>query len=104
MAGKLAISYYYDVMRGCSGPAVHKSGKEAVEEIERAADANFNMPVIKKKKLRLTKDGAVTIGYAMRYFIARFLDDEEVNIYNKYKDESMFSQKTYKLIKPEDED
>lgn len=101
MAGKLAISYYYDVMRGCSGLAIHQSGKKAVEEIERAADVNFNMPVVKKKKLRLTKGHAVTIGYAMRYFVARFLDDEEVEIYKKYKDNSMFSQKELKIVEPD---
>lgn len=101
MSGKLAVSYYYDMLRGCSGIVVHKSGKEAVEEVERAADANFNMPVIKKNKLRLTKNNSVTIGYAMRYFEARFLDDEEVKIYNKYKDESIFSQKECRIIEPD---
>lgn len=101
MAGKMAISYYWELMSdGISDIKIHNSGIAAVEQIERDAKHYFQMPVISKKKLRLTKNGAVTIGFGFRYLRARFLDDDEIAIYKKYGDETCIEFSTEKLIAP----
>lgn len=102
MSGKLAISYYWSMSGELTGVQIHQSGVEAVEEIQNAAGQLFNMPYIKKNRMRLTKGHSVSIGYGHRGLVARFLEDDEVALYKKWGDKCKIKVATRHLCEPDE--
>lgn len=100
--GKLAITYYYDMMNNplISDVDIHSSGKEGTEFLVRECGKYFSSKPIWKNKPKLTKDGAVTAGFPHRKMVARFLNEQEVEVYRKHGDESYIDYKTQLLIEP----
>ena len=102
---KLAITYYHDVLRGYSNIKVHKSGVEATKHFLNHAQNYFQLPInwkTKKPKLSGRKQLEVTIG--LRGYYARFLNEDEVEVYKQHGNKSWFSFETGKLIHPEVEE
>lgn len=99
---KLAITYYYNMMGNPSISCVdiHSSGKEATEFLVKECSRYFHPKPIWKTKPRLSKDGIVTAGFPHRKMIARFLNEQEVEVYKKYGEESYIDYKTQLLIEP----
>lgn len=102
---KLAMSYYFDIFRFGSQVVnlkIHESGQEAMKHITSEADGHFTMPVITKNKKILPSKGYYSIGFAFRGFRARFLDDEEVKLIEKYGiDDVWIDHELKRLCEPE---
>lgn len=105
MASKPAIIVYYNVMSPQTYQFIEicKSGKEACEHIKLHAKEFFEMPVRYKNKLHITKNSSVSIGFGFRALQARFLDNDEIKIYQEYGDHSFFSPTEGRLVEPNDE-
>lgn len=98
---KQAITYYYHPMRGVLiDVVIHNSGKEAVDYLVKNCGRYFTPKPIWKNKPKLTGKGAVTAGFPHRKMVARFLNDEEMAIYQKFGDETRVDYKTQALIEP----
>lgn len=98
---KKAITYYHDLMHGgVRDVVIHNSGKEAVDYLVKNCGMYFSLPPIWKKQPKLTGKGAVTVGFAFRKMVARFLSEEEVAVYQKYGDETHISHENQTLIEP----
>lgn len=98
---KQAITYYYDMMRGgVTDVEIHNSGKEAVDYLVKNCGMYFSLPPIWKKQPKLTGKGEVTVGFAFRKMVARFLSEEEVAIYQRFGDKTWIDYKTQTLIEP----
>ncbi|EAC4628477.1 hypothetical protein HN39_01970 [Listeria monocytogenes] len=99
---KLAITYYYTMMGGrMCDIEVHSSGKKALEHLEKIAHHYFQMPVIKKSQLKLSKNAGCRIGFPFRYVVARFLSSEEVVLWRTHGEDVWVNLETQKLIAPE---
>ncbi|WP_288532005.1 hypothetical protein [uncultured Secundilactobacillus sp.] len=103
MTKKLAITFYYNVfnVRRYSGVQIHQSGVKAIDQIMGDAKSLFEMPVQYKNKPRIPASGQLTIGFAFRHLVARYLDDVECQIYRQYGDSTQFDPKTGRLVPPE---
>ena len=82
------LTYYQDLMRGvfCAKPVVHKSGVKACDWLLKNAKDAFPMPIQNKKKIKITKDNQVSIGYAFRGFVGRQMTPEEIEDYHNNND------------------
>lgn len=82
------LTYYQDLVRGvsCAEPVVHKSGVKACDWLLKNAKDAFSMPIQNQKKIKITKDNQVSIGYAFRGFIGRQMTPEEIEDYHKNGD------------------
>lgn len=80
---------------------VHNSGKKALEHLEKTVHRYFQMPVIKKSQLKLSKNAGCRIGFPFRYVAARFLSSEEVVLWKAHGGDVWVNHETQKLIEPE---
>ena len=104
MAKKLAITYYRDIMRGIVADIdIHSSGKEALNYFMKNADKYFSTPTVWKNKRpeSIPTGKSISVGMGFRFYICRFLSEEESNLYKKYGDECLFDPKYDTLISPE---
>ena len=100
-----AVTYYHDVMRrNYRDIEVHKSGAEASRHFKANAPNYFQLPINWKKDPVLTKGQSLRAGYPLRSYQARFLDKDEIEIYNEYGDDAWFDFNKGKLCEPQEEE
>lgn len=99
--GKLAITYYRDLMRGISDVRIHKSGKVAIDHFKLNVGKYFTQPVIFKSEPRIAKDKTYCVHVGFRSYNVRFLDDDEVAVYQQYGDDAWINYETARLVKPD---
>lgn len=98
--GKLAVTYYQDIMRGVSDVDVHKSGKDAIDYFKANVKNYFTQPVIFKSEPKISKDKIYAVRIGFRSFNVRFLNDDEVALYKEHGDDVWIDHRTAYFVKP----
>lgn len=102
---KLALTYYFDIMR--LGPSVvnlklHDSGEEAIQHLKIKAKEAFQNPPIFKGDPKLPNKGNYSIGFGFRGLVGRYLDEEEVALIETFgSDNVWFDHSEKRLCAPE---
>lgn len=106
MAKMKAVSYYYAPMseRSYSGIKFHKTGKDALKCIKEDSKGIFGKTIIwKNKNISVTRKSPVSIGFPFRKLVARFLDEEEVALVEKYGEDVWWNYEEGRVIAPQEE-
>ncbi|RQW65687.1 hypothetical protein DUK53_14950 [Listeria sp. SHR_NRA_18] len=101
---KMAMTYFYDIMRPPQmfDINIHESGTKAIAFFKENCQKYFHQPVQLRANLSIPTVGQVTIGVGLRQMVARFLTEEEAEIYKVYGEKSLINFKTMELEAPEE--
>lgn len=104
---KLALTYYFDIMR--LGPQVvnlklHGSGEEAILHLKNKAKQAFQIPPVFKGDQKLPKKGNYSIGFGFRGLVGRYLDKDEVALIKTYGSDNVWFDHSEKRLCAPDND
>ena len=102
---KMALTYEYNWMQGYSfaNIRIFDSGKEALIHQNKVAPTMFAGGANITKNNSIPSHGERKIGIGFRGIGARYLDQDEIDIYKKYGDETVCNQKNCKLVAPKED-